>query len=49
MKYFPQTISAANEIEEERKQEERAKIKVSRNNDHDHDDYNHVAGEYHEW
>ena len=31
MKYFPQTISAAKEIEEERKQEEKAKLKAGYN------------------
>ena len=31
MKYFPQTISAAKEIEEERKQEEKAKLKAGHN------------------
>ena len=35
MKYFPQTISAAKEIEEERKQEESAKLKVDFNDDDD--------------
>ena len=38
MKYFPQTISAAKEIEEERKQEEKAKLKAGYNAEEDADD-----------
>ena len=38
MKYFPQTISAAKEIEEERKQEEKAKLKAGYNDAEDADD-----------
>ena len=38
MKYFPQTISAAKEIEEERKQEEKAKLKAGYNDADDADD-----------
>ena len=37
MKYFPQTISAAKEIEEERKQEEKAKLKAGYNDAEDAD------------
>ena len=46
MKYFPQTISAAKEIEEERKQEESAKLKVDFNDDDDQLDESIRANHY---
>ena len=48
MKYFPQTISAAKEIEEERKQEEKAKLKAGYNDAEDADDVEENADDVEE-